>query len=349
VAHAAPPAASTQALLLLFHLSVGSGTENDEANTAFHSGKPRQERFYRALYSILSNSAMVAHGKHTTMFFNLLYKAMKYDMEPNRVIAFAKRIMATTLHCNAPALAATVFLLNEIASHQDALRAYLEDIPSEHAARVVLHPTKREPRAALVEHNMQNEHSKHVDDGEAKRASSWELSLVAHHFHPSVAKFGATVGSISYSGDPLHDFNLAHFLDKLAYRNPKSVKRVVQRVKRGESVAERRSFPQGIIDSHMTAPVNDPSFLQRKDIDVQDEFFRKFFLERQRRDEMKGNSRDKDNDEEMDEDDAIDAAEEAVSADRNVSFIQRIAALSFPFLLFQFSPCFINSRFSIIV
>ena len=323
VAHTAPPAASTQALLLLFHLSVGSGKAYDEAEATGKLSKTRQERFYRALYSTLSNPALVAHGKHTTMFFNLLYKAMKYDKEPTRVIAFAKRIMATTLHCSAPALAAAVFLLNEIASHQDVLRSYLEDVAGEHSAKVVLHPTKREPRAALVEHDMQHD-NKHFDASEARRASSWELSLVAHHFHPSVAKFGATVGDISYNGDPLHDFSLAPFLDKFAYRNPKSVKRVVQRVKRGESVAERRSFPEGTISSHMTAPVNDPSFLKRKDIDVRDEFFRKFFEERQKRDELKGIVRRKETDEDeesIDEEDAVDTAEEVITSDRKVCFL----------------------------
>lgn len=320
VAHAAPPAASTQALLLLFHLSVGSGNGHDDSGTTTQKTvAARRERFYRALYSNLSNPALVAHGKHTTMFFNLLYKAMKYDRESARVVAFAKRVMATTLHCNAPALAATVFLLNEIALHQIQLRSYLEDIPSEHAAKIVLHSSKREPRAALIDHTMRMSQRTHVEEGEAKNASSWELSLVAHHFHPSVAKFGATAGNISYTGDPLHDFSLAPFLDKFAYRNPKSIKRTVQRVKRGESVAERRSFPKGIIDSFMAAPVNDPSFLKRKNIDVQDEFFRKFFVERRRRDEIKGITRREDG--AMDEDGALDAAEVAVADDRTVSLI----------------------------
>merc|ERR1711935_773107 len=67
---------------------------------------------------------------------------------------------------------------------------------------------------------------------------------------------------------------------------------------------------------------NDPSFLEKSDVNEQDEFFHQFFMERARRDELKGITRhevdpesieDSDNDSMLEaaEDQALDAAEEA--------------------------------------
>jgi len=70
-------------------------------------------------------------------------------------------------------------------------------------------------------------------------------------------------------------------------------------------VAEGRN---NAVEREATLPVNDPSFLEKQDVDVQDEFFHKFFVERARRDEMKGVVRGshKADDE---EDEAFDIAE----------------------------------------
>jgi hypothetical protein len=94
-------------------------------------------------------------------------------------------------------------------------------------------------------------------------------------------------------------------LDKFAYRNPKRSKKI----KRGESVAERRSGTEGVEQALKALPVNDPSFLEKTDIDEQDEFYHKFFVERARRDEMKGTVRGKKTKAD-DEDEAFDMAED---------------------------------------
>lgn len=318
VAHTSPPATSTQALLLLFHMVVGcqqkSIGSHEKGTVAFSPEEvARQERFYRALYSKLSNPALLSHGKHITMFFNLVYKAMKNDNSPSRVIAFAKRILCTAIHSGAPSLAACIFLVDETASSKPELRNYMEDIADADAAHAVLDPSKREPRAALIVKD-QVKVARKADDSIGVRAASWELSLASHHYHPSVSKFASSAGNIEYTGDPLKDFSLAPFLDKLAYRNPKQ--HFAQRNKRGESVAERRSFPVGSIESRMSLPVNDPAFLTKRDVDVQDEFFKRFFLERARRDEIKGISRP--NKDGEDEDDVIDDVE-AAAFDQSVS------------------------------
>jgi ribosome biogenesis protein MAK21 len=332
VVHTAAPTACTQALMLLFHLAVGSkvdGEEDDDAQDQQQEGDPdsaahsRKDRFYRALYATLSKSELVSHGKHLTMYFNLLYKAMKFDTNANRVNAFAKRLMCTALHCNPPPIAGSIFLLNEIAKTHEGLRVCMEDPPTEADNLVALDESKRDPRSALV--------SKLEDvtkDGSSKRTlypPSWELALLAHHFHPTVAKFAGSIGEIEYAGDPLKDFGLAPFLDKFAYRNPKSKDKINSHVKRGESIAERRSGTDGFMRARLELPMNDPAFLQQENDNEQDEFFHRFFSERARRDEIKGITRG--NKSEMDEDEredaeegALDAAEEAEGLDtQNVS------------------------------
>lgn len=321
VVHTSPPAASTQALMLLFHLVVGS--QQDEAQSddpKSDTQTARQDRFYRALYATLSKPTLVTHGKHLTMYFNLLYKAMKYDTDINRVNVFAKRLMCTVLHSNAAPIAGSIFLLNEISKTHDGLRACFEDVPDELNANLMFDDTKREPRAALVCEGV----DKDTNNKKNLYPPCWELALVSHHFHPSVSKFANTMGNLEYAGDPLKDFALAPFLDKFAYRNPKSRGKLSGHYKRGESVAERRSGTDGMIQSRLELPMNDPSFLEREDVSEQDEFFRKFFVERARRDEIKGITRE--NKQAVDEDQqdeavdgALDAAEDAIGWDTGKS------------------------------
>ena len=92
--------------------------------------------------------------------------------------------------------------------------------------------------------------------------SLWEASLLSCHFHPSVAKFSKSLSEISYKGDPCKDFSLGPFLDRFAYRNPKSKERLKKQFKLGESVAERKSGGRGL-KAAAAVPVNDPKFLQR--------------------------------------------------------------------------------------
>ena len=343
VVHTAAPSASTQALMLLFHATVGSRVD-DENHTGVNDEKDdtQRGRFYRALYASLSNQSMLSSGKHLTMYFNLLYKAMKYDTDNNRINAFAKRILCSAIHCGPSVVSGTLFLLNEIAkSHVDLKRCF-EDPPDEIDAKLILDPTKREPRAALIdggEHITSHELS---EDGhtynKVRLPPCWELTLTANHFHPSVAKFANTFGEIDYMGDPLKDFGLAPFLDKFAYRNPKSMQKLSSHFKRGESVAERRSGTEGTIAARMSAPVNDPSFLEQQDVSEQDEFFHKFFLERARRDEIKGVVRNTpsegDDGREDAEEEAVNAAEASEGWDENP---QKSVSQALPMLPWGFS------------
>jgi ribosome biogenesis protein MAK21 len=295
ISHTAPPSASTQALMLLFQLAVGQGepsttvgVEQDESVVT-----NRKDRFYRALYSKLLDNDMFA-GRQLTLFFNLLYKAIKYDNCHERISAFVMRLLHSVLHLSSSIICGSLFLLSEIVRYHPELRRELEDGVS--AGTTTFDPTKREPRAAQA----------------ASTKDLWELSLLAHHYHPSVSKFTAGCdGEISYKGDPLKDFALQPFLDKFAFRNPKSLDKLSKQLKRGVSIAERKS---GLGSGSIVLPMNDPSYLESRNISEENFFFHKFFVERARRDEMKGIVRgtdisNKDKDDSDLEDEALDAAE----------------------------------------
>jgi ribosome biogenesis protein MAK21 len=298
ISHTAPPSASTQALMLLFQLAVGQAdppaTAGDERDDSVVT--TRRDRFYRALYSKLLDGEMFS-GRQLTLFFNLLYKAMKYDSSIERISAFIKRLLHSALHLSSSIVCGSLFLSSEIVRCHPELRRELDAAAPPGAA--TFDPTKREPRAAF-------------SGGAASTGDLWELSLLAHHFHPSVTKFTAgSDGGISYKGDPLKDFALQPFLDKFAFRNPKSLDKLTKQLKRGVSVAERKS---GLSGASALLPMNDPSHLESRNISEEDSFFHKFFAERARRDEMKGIVRgasvaNKDKDDSDLEDEALDAAE----------------------------------------
>jgi ribosome biogenesis protein MAK21 len=413
VVHKAPPAACTQALLLLFHMAVGSKqmqaeqTGTTATDTSDHDGddvddekndsrrirrnhkkrlqaeesktrqdekqhrglsdheRSRQDEFYKVLYSRLSANSgllLLGGGKHLTLFFNLLYKAMKYDDDPNRVLAYGKRLLCTTLHGPSTVLAASIYLLNEIGArhHPVLLTCFYSVLPMEGTSRIlILNAREQDPRKAIVtlaqaeatnsrRHNAHSAPPTTVDDGtydddQTKKKSrlitapSWEMALTMNHYHPSVASFAQHMGEIQYSGDPLRDFAVGPFLDKFAYKNPKQIEnnkaaakddnaqQQQQQQQKVKSIAARRN--PATATQQMAAPLNDPSFLKKHDVHVQDEFFHRFFVEQARRDEIKGIVRykatsttdtakkhgnmDDDADDEMAQQRAQEAAEEA--------------------------------------
>ena len=349
IVHTSPPGACTQALMLLFHLAIGSQVEDDNDQQddkedgkmneeQLSQGKTRQkDRFYRALYATLTKGNMVSNGKHMTMYFNVLYKAMKYDTDINRVHVFSKRLLSAMMHAPPPSIAASMYLLQEISTTHEGLRQSWEDIPDpETNSWLVLDDTKREPKAGLVNiKDMENGDQQKNDPTNSDisyhpkgNPPCWEIALLKHHFHPSVSKFVNDIGQIDYAGDPLQDFGLAPFLDKFAYRNPKSREKLMQKQQQtGNGTGSRRN---GKPQTRFELPVNDPSFLDRTDVGEQDEFFHQFFLERARRDELKGvvrNNSSTANTEDDDDDDddegvrddaqvkALDAAEETGGLD----------------------------------
>ena len=83
-------------------------------------------------------------------------------------------------------------------------------------------PLKREPKFA-----------------NAEQTPLFELMNLMFHAHPTVRLWAAQLLKgefISYSGDPLLDFGLANFLDRISYKNPKSGDKLAKFKKRMSAV-----------------------------------------------------------------------------------------------------------------
>ena len=71
---------------------------------------------------------------------------------------------------------------------------------------------KREPKYAMAE-------------GEPM----WELVTLARHCHPTISLWATDLLKgelLEYAGDPLLDFGLSNFLDRISYKSPKTAEKI---------------------------------------------------------------------------------------------------------------------------
>ena len=84
------------------------------------------DRFYRTLYESLLDPRLVSSSKHT-LYLNLLYRALRSDLDIKRVKAFAKRmVQVVTLH-QPPFICGVLYLLREMETTFPGLRSLLND------------------------------------------------------------------------------------------------------------------------------------------------------------------------------------------------------------------------------
>jgi len=53
----------------------------------------------------------------------------------------------------------------------------------------------------------------------------WELFILSKHTHPTIKLWASKLVKgelLDYSGDPLLDFSITNFLDRISYKNPKT-------------------------------------------------------------------------------------------------------------------------------
>jgi len=256
VVHTCAPSAAVQALWLLFHIDPS-------------------DRFFRALYVTIDQHGFLRQGgkKYTTLYFNLVYKAILKDTDRNRVRAVTKKLVSTGLNSSSAILAASLFLVTHVAETHAFLK---EECSSVLVEDWTLDTQQRNPRFALVRPKGDGSLcTDKVDCATDRTSSCWERHMARHHYHPAVRKF-ATMNNGGYSGDPLSDFSLRAFLDKFSYRNPKK-----------EKVSSKAALGRPV--ESQALPLNDPRQWQEEDIEHPEEnIFRHFFSERSRRDAIKG-------------------------------------------------------------
>ncbi|THD18200.1 hypothetical protein D915_010720, partial [Fasciola hepatica] len=113
---------------------------------------------------------------------------------------------------------------------------------------------------------------------------TWPLVLLCNHTHPSVSLLARTLLTgdvIAYTGNPFDDFSTQHFLDRFAYKKPKSAQ-----LKASKNEANKQNAPPGrpfqrqvgVKTGSRALPVNSALFRQMAEnhVPADEQFFHKY-------------------------------------------------------------------------
>jgi ribosome biogenesis protein MAK21 len=84
------------------------------------------DRFYRTLYESLLDPRLITSSKHA-LYLNLLYRALRLDLNVKRVKAFAKRILQVMTLYQPPFICGILYLLRELETTFPGLKSLLSD------------------------------------------------------------------------------------------------------------------------------------------------------------------------------------------------------------------------------
>jgi ribosome biogenesis protein MAK21 len=269
---------SIQALMLIQQLTASNQVAGD--------------RFYRTLYESLLDPRVATSSKQS-LYLNLLYKALKNDLNVRRVKAFVKRIVQV-LGLHQPSFICGIFfLIRELEKTFPGLSSLFDqpednEDDDEEVFRDVLDEDDEQPEPTAMEtkpkeSTMYDPRKRDPEHSNADRSCLWELLPYTTHFHPSVSLNAANLLEHNpMSGKPdltLH--TLTHFLDRFVYRTPKA-----SAPSRGASIMQPLAGGETadrLVEAGKKAqnelPLNTEAFWKKKAADVaaEDVFFHEYF------------------------------------------------------------------------
>ncbi|RHZ53352.1 hypothetical protein CDV55_102585 [Aspergillus turcosus] len=251
------------------------------------------DRFYRTLYESLLDPRVATSSKQS-LYLNLLFKALKNDLNHRRVKAFVKRIVQV-LGLHQPAFICGVFyLIRELEKTFTGIQAMFDqpednESDDEEVFRDVPDEDDEEQAQPAVPENKQQKPSNRYDPrkrdpehSNADKTCLWELLPFLSHFHPSVSVNAAhLLDHRPMSGKPdMTIHTLTHFLDRFIYRTPKA-----SSTTRGGSIMQPLAGSDAKDRLVVTAkgsqdlPLNSESFWKTKaeDVAAEDVFFHEYF------------------------------------------------------------------------
>jgi ribosome biogenesis protein MAK21 len=140
------------------------------------------ERFYRTLYESLLDPRLITSSKHA-LYLNLLFRAIRADINIKRVKAFTKRLLqVVTLH-QPPFICGVIYLIRELETLFPTLKTLVtepelddedeeevfRDVPEEGEAPIAEQPKKSKPTQTYDGRKREPEHSN------ADKSCLWEL------------------------------------------------------------------------------------------------------------------------------------------------------------------------------
>ena len=283
------------------------------------------DRFYRTLYESLLDPRLLTSSKQA-LYLNLLFRALRSDLNVKRVKAFAKRLLQVVAMHQASFICGTLYLLRELEGIFRDLEAFIdqagEDSDGEEDFRDVQEqlpngtnpakgPSPQETNKLSAKYDGRKRDPNYSN---ADRSSLWEATPFLQHYHPSVALFATrllTHGPMPPKPD-LSLNTLIHFLDRFVYRNPKAANAprgasIMQPIAGGDSSA---LIVSAYSDKSSTQqPVNSEAFWKQasEKVNVDEVFFHKYFSTLGR---GKGNASKKKNERKADAEDSDDEDDE---------------------------------------
>ena len=248
------------------------------------------DRFYRTLYESLLDARLVTSSKHS-LYLNLLYKALKADINVKRVKAFAKRILQILALHQPSFICSCFFLLQELRQTFPSLSGLIDQAeerdPGEEVYEGVCDsedgiPRPRESNTSSAKIMAYNSRKRDPEHSNAENGCLWEVIPFRAHFHPSVSVSAEHfIRHAKLPGKPdLELHTLIHFLDRFVYRNAK----IGTSNLRGSSVMQPLAGGDAAdllvtSGSRVQMPVNSEKFWARKsdDVPAEDAFFHQYF------------------------------------------------------------------------
>lgn len=211
------------------------------------------DKFYRTLYKVIASLRNVAAMKLDSTFA-LIYKAVKKDTNYERAQAFFKRLLQMCYVNEISFAAATILLINEVLKYRKELRSLmfskeklLDSDDEEVFVDADTKPKKRNKKAKRKEKEVVEEASAEAAKDVSKdkleydpskldpqyanadKTAFWELDVLRNYYHPTIREWTQNLilgKEIDYSGDPLQDFSMGNFLDKIILKPAKSAEKL---------------------------------------------------------------------------------------------------------------------------
>lgn len=254
------------------------------------------DRFYRTLYESLLDPRLITSSKQA-LYLNLLYRAMKNDVDVRRVKAFVKRLVQVLSLHQAPFACGILFLIAELQSNFPDLHTLLDEPEDNEDDEDEVYkdvrddephtqaPVQEGETTTLRRSGDYDGRKRDPEHSNAHRSCLWELVPFISHYHPSVGVFATNLLSRQDKKLPKPDLanhTLMHFLDRFVYRNPKT-----EDPKRGGSIMQpvlASGSASHIVASHKAGAkqaktVNSASFwnLKPEQVSAEDVFFHEYF------------------------------------------------------------------------
>ena len=151
------------------------------------SHQAASDRFYRTLYESLLDPRLLSSSKQA-MYLNLLFKALRADLQVKRVEAFAKRLLQVVAMHQSPFACAVIYLLRELEAVFPNLQSFVdqpeeEDSEDEEDFHDVDELREADQPARAVAIQMQKKQESKVYDGRkrepeysnAEKSCLWEI------------------------------------------------------------------------------------------------------------------------------------------------------------------------------